>query len=235
MGPVRLVVSDRLGGVSRMEYQSLNLADHVGDDPADVAENRDLLARRLGIRPMAIVHAEHGARVRIVDVPGTAGPGDVLVTTTRGLGLLALSADCVAGAIAAPDVPALAVFHSGWRGVVADTAGAAVAALVDLGARPETMSFRLGPSICGLCYEVSDEVADQVARAAPPARSRTRAGTPAADIGAGVRWQLQRAGVPPDRGGERRCTLEDPNLFSHRRDGVTGRQGVLAALEEWSA
>jgi polyphenol oxidase len=28
-----------------------------------------------------------------------------------------------------------------------------------------------------------------------------------------------------------RCTVEDPQLFSHRRDGVTGRQAGLVWLD----
>ncbi len=229
LGPVRLVVTDRLGGVSRSPYDTLNLADHVGDAPAAVAVNRRLAAGVLGVGDVAVVKAEHGARVRVVDGPGTAEPADVLITRAPGLGMLALSADCVAGVLVDADLPALAVFHSGWRGVAADAVGAAVGALVGLGARPDRLTALLGPSICGACYEVSQAVQDEVAAAAPVARCSTRRGTPGVDIAAGVRWQLERSGVARISA-DARCTAEDDGLFSHRRDGATGRQGILAAL-----
>ena len=145
--------------------------------------------------------------------------------------MLALSADCVAGVLVAADIAALAVFHSGWRGVVADTAGAAVRALAELGARPDGLAARLGPCICGGCYEVSAAVQDEVSAAAPTARCSTRAGSPGVDIGAGVRWQLASGGGRPDRWRRPVHGARTPDLFSHRRDGATGRQGVLAVLE----
>ena len=36
----RFAFTDRYGGVSAAPYDELNLGDHVGDDPAAVADNR---------------------------------------------------------------------------------------------------------------------------------------------------------------------------------------------------
>ena len=47
--PVRMVFTSRAGGVSSSPYDSFNLGDHVGDDPADVAANRGRLARILDL------------------------------------------------------------------------------------------------------------------------------------------------------------------------------------------
>lgn len=229
LGPAALVVTDRRGGASRQPWDSLNLADHVGDDPLVVAANRGAVARRLGVSGFAVVQAEHGNRVRVVAAPGTAEPGDAVVTTVPGLGLLALSADCVAGAVAAPDVPAIAVVHSGWRGLVADVAGAVVESLVGLGADPAVMAVRLGPAICPGCYEVSAQVRSAVARQAPPAFSRTAAGAPSVDLVSAITWQFERAGVRRV-GSDPRCTAHDEDLYSFRRDGVTGRHAVAAVL-----
>jgi len=229
LGPARLVVSDRRGGVSRSPWEELNLADHVGDDPAAVATNRGLLAQRVAASAVAVVAAEHGNRCHRVSVPGTAPAGDALVTTQPGLALLALSADCVAGAVAAPDAGALAVFHAGWRGLVGGVVETTITALVGLGARPGAMSVRLGPAICPGCYEVAAQVREAAAAASAPAAATTRNGAPAIDLIAGVRHQLRRAGVLDVRA-DLRCTAEDRDLFSYRRDGTTGRQGVLAVL-----
>ena len=230
LGPARVVVTDRRDGVSRAPWDSLNLADHVGDEPGHVAENRRRVAQALGVGDPAVIRAEHGGRVHRVDRPGTAEPGDGLITTRPGLGLLALSADCVTGAIAAPDASALAVFHCGWRGVLSGIAGACVAGLADLGAAPERMMVRLGPAICPACYAVSAEVRAAVAAAAPTAAATTASGEPAVDVVAAVVWQLREAGVG-EIAVDSRCTAESAELYSYRRDGVTGRQAVLAVLQ----
>lgn len=231
LGPVRLLVTNRRGGVSRPPWHSLNLADHVGDDPAAVAQNRHRVASRLEVSSVAVIDAEHGSAVHLVDAAGTAPKGDALVTTQPGLGLLALSADCVAGAIAAPDIPAAAVFHCGWRGLAAGVVPATVAAMVGLGADPARLLVRLGPAICPGCYEVSREVRDRVAAVVPQCGAATVSGAPAIDLVGGAVAQLRAVGV---RGVavDGRCTAEDPALYSHRRDGVTGRQGILAVLED---
>lgn len=230
VGPARWYATDRRGGLSQPPWNSLNLADHVGDDPAVVAGNRAVVADHLGITNLSIVKAEHGNVVQYVDRVGTAAPGDVLVTNTLGLGLLVLAADCVPVVLVAPDTSAIAVVHSGWRGVVANAAGAAVTALSKFGANPSTVVARLGPSIAAECYEVSSEVQAQVVAAVPGAGTVTRSGRPAVDVAGGVQAQLQAEGVM-DIEADPRCTYCDPQLFSYRRDGVTGRQGMLVVLQ----
>ena len=64
----------------------------------------------------------------------------------------------------------------------------------------------------------------------PGSASTTRRGTPGLDVRAGIARQLAALGVgrvvvDP------RCTAEDPELFSHRRDGVTGRQAGVVWIE----
>lgn len=229
LGPVRLVLTDRRGGSSLPPWDSLNLADHVGDAAAAVSANRRLVAAAANVDEVAVIDAEHGSTVHKVAVGGRAPTGDALVTTRPGLGLLALSADCVAGAIAAPDLPAAAVFHCGWRGLAAGIVPATIAALERMGADTSQLLVRLGPAICPACYEVSDGVRDQVSAAVPQAWATTASGAAAIDLVGGTVAQLRAAGcraITPDE----RCTAEDSTLYSHRRDGITGRQAVLAVL-----
>jgi copper oxidase (laccase) domain-containing protein len=83
----------------------------------------------------------------------------------------------------------------------------------------ETITAWVGPHICGRCYEVPAGLRDQVCAAVPQAWGETSWGTPSVDVGAGVRAQLaaeEVAMVAVDR-----CTREDPDLYSHRRDGAT--------------
>jgi copper oxidase (laccase) domain-containing protein len=93
----------------------------------------------------------------------------------------------------------------------------------------------IGPSVCGSCYPVPPERAAQVvercsATVSDAALAHCPDGQPGSDVAAGVIARLGERGVAADlviRAGG--CTVEDPALFSHRRDGVTGRQGVVIA------
>lgn len=230
---MRRVVTDRSGGASASPYDTFNLADHVGDDPAAVELNRSRLARSIGVPVGDLVWMEpiHGRTIRRIDSPRKhAVPAcDGLVTTTPGLVLTALSADCVPILLADAAAGVIAAVHAGRVGVRLDVAGHAVAAMVAAGASADRIDALLGPAICGSCYEVPEDMQRDVEGAAPGSASRTTRGSPGLDLRAGIRGQLLAAGV-----GEvvcdPRCTLEEPTLFSHRRDGVTGRQAGMVWL-----
>ena len=228
IGSARYALTDRHGGVSRPPYDALDLGDHVGDDPAAVAQNRRLLAAELGLGPADLVFMSqvHGTEVAVVErapAPGEPAPvADALVTTAAGLALVVLVADCVPVLLAARRSEVVAVAHAGRRGVAAGVVPATVAAMRDLGARPDRMVAVVGPAVCGSCYEVPAEMADEVVSRVPAARSTTRDGTAGLDLRAGVVSQLLAAGVETVEA-DPWCTAESPDLYSHRRDGVTGR------------
>ncbi|CCG03132.1 peptidoglycan editing factor PgeF [Blastococcus saxobsidens] len=229
----RRVVTDRRGGRSRPPYDSFNLGGHVGDDPADVAANRGRVARELGVGEDRLVWMDqvHGTGVAVVDGP-QAGPlpaTDGVVTATPGLVLAVLAADCVPVLLADSETGVVAAVHAGREGVRQGVLPAALSAMARLGARARHVTALLGPAVCGACYEVPAPMQAEVARIAPAAAVRTRAGTPGLDLRAGVEEILRRAGIP-EVVQDPRCTVEDPTLFSHRRDGVTGRQAGLIWL-----
>jgi YfiH family protein len=168
----------------------------------------------------------HGARVAQVTGPGTTAGVDGLLTRTPGLVLLALGADCVPVGLVGEEW--IGVVHCGWRGLVADAVGAAVRGIAVHGDRVRTAI--LGPAVCGACYPVPRERADEVRRLIPPdaasaALVAARNGDPGIDVRAGLRVMLATLGVADVRQVDA-CTVEDPGLFSYRRDVVTGRQGI---------
>lgn len=230
---VRRVVTDRSGGASVAPYDAFNLGDRVGDDPAAVTANRARLARSIGVPQDVLVWTEpiHGRTIRTVDrAPVVAVPGcDGLVTTTPGLVLTALSADCVPILLADAAAGVVAAVHAGRIGVRLDIAGHAVAAMVAAGASAARIDALLGPAICGGCYEVPASMQRDVDTAAPGSATRTRSGSAGLDLRAGIRSQLLAAGVG-QVAVDPRCTFEERTLFSHRRDGVTGRQAGLVWL-----
>jgi YfiH family protein len=229
----RRVVTDRRGGRSRSPYDSFNLGDHVGDDAGDVAANRARAARELDVAEDWLVwmNQVHGTGVAVVDGPqdGAVPATDALVTATPGLVLCVLVADCVPILLADHEKGVVAAVHAGREGVRQGVVPAALSAMASLGARARHVTALLGPAVCGACYEVPEEMQREVARVAPAAAVRTRKGTPGLDLRAGIAEGLHRAGVTQVVH-DARCTVEDRLLFSHRRDGVTGRQAGLVWL-----
>lgn len=222
----RWVVTDRAGGDSASPYDSLNLGDHVGDDPDRVAANRARVAAEIGLAPddLRFMNQVHGARVAHVGHEPAEHPpeADAMVTAERGVALAVLVADCVPVLLTARRSDVIAVAHAGRRGVAAGVVTATVAAMQELGARPSRVVAKVGPAICGRCYEVPKAMQEEICAAVPEARSTTAVGTPGLDLRAAVVAQLMQAGVQTIEV-ESWCTAERDDLYSHRRDGVSGR------------
>lgn len=189
----------------------------------------ELLSRvedEVGVR-LARLSQVHGDRVLVVEAPmplGEVPDGDALVTRTRGLGLMIRVADCVPVVLADPDAGVIGAVHSGRPGMVLDIATRTVEVMREHGATDITAW--IGPHVCGACYEVPQRMQDEVVALVPASLATTSWGTPALDIGAGVRSQLEAAGVAVVEVGG--CTREDEGLHSYRRDGAAA--GRFAGL-----
>jgi polyphenol oxidase len=235
-GGAHFAFTDRWGGVSAVPYDSLNLGGAVGDDPAAVRANRERAARALGREPDRVVwmNQVHGRAVAVVDQPwGEADVprADAVVTTTAGLTLAVLTADCVPVLLADPVAGVAGAAHAGRPGLVAGVVVSAVDAMIALGAEPGRISALLGPAVCGKCYEVPAALRSEVVAAVPEAYAETSWGTPAVDVSAGVRAQLARCGVRVTDG-PAVCTLESTDHFSYRRERTTGRLASYVWLDD---
>ncbi len=225
--PVLAFFTTRRRGFSAPPFDSLNLAQHVGDDPDAVEANRTRVEGLAGRRVVYMSQA-HGNRVARVDRPDEAPEADAMVTTGSTVALAVLVADCVPILMHDAATDAVAAVHAGRMGVASGVVQRAVEALAALrGGGTAGISASVGPAICGGCYEVPAAMREKVAAIVPAARASTTWGTPSLDLRAAVCAQLEAAGVGvvtivgP-------CTRESPDLFSHRRDGVTGRfAGVI--------
>ncbi len=219
--------TDRRDGVSVGDYAGLNVGASVGDDPAAVAGNRAMIAGQLDALDLAFVRQVHGRDVARLTAPAAHPPeADAVVTDVVDLPVAVQTADCVPILLADLTGGQVAAVHAGWRGVVCDVVGAALDEMAATG----PVHAWIGPAICPGCYEVSDEVRAEVAAAAPEAYAQTRAGTPAVDVRAGVAGQLMRRGIRAEMVGG--CTFESEDLYSFRRDAVTGRQAAVIVLRE---
>ncbi|RKT56879.1 peptidoglycan editing factor PgeF [Saccharothrix australiensis] len=228
---IRRVVTTRSGGVSEPPYESFNLGDHVGDDPAAVAANRRRLAEGIGLTPDRLVWMEqvHGRTVAVVDGPqdGPLEATDAVVTRAERLALVVLTADCVPVLLGDPEAGVVAAVHAGRVGARVGVVPAALEAMRGLGAEVGRVEVLLGPAVCGQCYEVPAAMRADVERHLPGSAAESRAGKPSLDLRAGLWQQLADAGVARI-GVDPRCTVEERDLFSHRRDPGTGRiAGVI--------
>jgi polyphenol oxidase len=226
--------TSRAGGASPPPFASLNLSKTVGDEPAAVQRNRELVAAACGLLAgqlawMEQVHGTEVARVSERQLPPAQPRADAIFTDVPGLALCVQVADCAPVLIADPEAGLVGAAHAGRAGVAAGVVPALIAAMTAAGAQPARMVARIGPAICGGCYEVPAELQDQVAAAVPAAACRTRAGSAGIDIRAGVTAQLASAGID-QVSVDPRCTAEDSGLYSYRRDGPTGRFAGLVWL-----
>ena len=215
--------TDRLGGYSQGDFSSLNLALHVQDDPASVSKNRELIASQHG--PTMYMNQVHGNTVQIITNSDQESPTcDALVTATPGISLAVLTADCIPLLLSSANV--VAAVHVGRRGLVNGVARKTLQTMHELGAT--TITGKLGPSICGTCYEVDQNTFDEVVGLYPLARSSTARKTPALDLAKALIADLESLSVACTV--DPRCTNEDPDLFSYRKSHRTGRQAGLIRL-----
>ena len=231
---VRVLTTTREGGVSGGVYAGFNLADHVGDDAAAVAENRRRLAAITGVRNLHWLDQVHGCDVvRVSGAPDAVPPrADAVWTQERGLGIAVLTADCLPVVIAERSGALIAVAHAGWRGLVGGVLAATVAQLPV--AASECVAW-LGPAIGPAAYEVGGDVAETVQALGPHAEGVLHPGKAPGkfwfDLFLLARRELQRAGVGEVLS-DQICTVENTALYSYRRDGLTGRMATVAWLAD---
>lgn len=229
---VRALATWRSGGVSTGVHESLNLGDHVGDRPEAVAANRRRLreAARLPAEP-AWLKQVHGTRVADLDADGAPGEADASIAHRPGRVLAILTADCLPVVFAARDGSAVGAAHAGWRGLAGGVLEATVAAL---GLAPLNLLAWIGPGIGAKHYEVGEEVRTALLAADPGAAAAFRPsprGRHLCDLSGLARRRLEALGVG-EVGASADCTYSDANrYFSHRRDGLCGRQATLIWLE----
>jgi YfiH family protein len=231
---IRRVTTTRAGGASAPPFDTFNLGDHVGDDPAAVAANRKRLTAALGLGEDAVVwmNQVHGDRVVVVDGPVEAAVDktDALVTTTPRLALAVVTADCVPVLMGDARAGVVAAVHAGRVGAQNGVVARTVEGMLRAGAHAGDISALLGPAVSGRNYEVPEEMAAEVEAALPGSRTTTSRGTPGLDLRAGIARQLMALGISAIDV-DPRCTVDDRNLFSHRRDAPTGRLASLVWME----
>lgn len=228
---VRAAVTTRRGGCSIGPYASLNLGDHVGDDPQTVAANRARLREALALpSEPRWLRQVHGCAVADGAAAGTPAEADAAISRRVGEVCAVLTADCLPVLFCDRAGSRVGIAHAGWRGLAAGVLGAAVRALDAPG---ELMAW-LGPAIGPEAFEVGAEVREAFVDKNAAHADAFRASRPnhwLADLYALARRELTVLGVEDISGGGF-CTFADgERFFSYRRDGRTGRMASLIWLE----
>ena len=218
-------VTTRAGGASTGPWQGLNLATHVGDDPAHVGLNRAWLRAQLPGEPLWLEQV-HGIDCVMAESSLAGCKADASVSFEPWQICAVLTADCLPVLFCTQDGQCVAAAHAGWRGLLAGVLENTVRAMR---APPEQIIAWFGPAIGPDNFEVGTEV-----RTAFLAEDTQSAG---AFVAHGNKWladiyglahlRLQRLGLAGIYGGGE-CTVNDPERFySYRRDGATGRMASL--------
>jgi YfiH family protein len=229
---IHALVTTRAGGVSIGPYASLNLGDHVGDDPVAVAENRARLRAALALptAPGWLVQV-HGIEVVNAETSAAGARADASITTQPGIVCAVLTADCLPVFLCDRAGTRVSIAHAGWRGLAAGVIESTVAKLD--APRGELMAW-LGPAIGPSAFEVGPEVRAAFVDHDAGAACAFQAGTPGhwfADIYQLARRRLHVLGVHAVHGGDH-CTFNDTSRFySYRRDGVCGRMASLIWMD----
>ncbi|WP_119966331.1 peptidoglycan editing factor PgeF [Simplicispira lacusdiani] len=251
---VRALCTTRAGGASAPPFDTLNLGDHVGDDPRAVRANRAALGAALGGARPVFLRQVHGTAVAALHAALPDGMvADACVAATPGLACTIMVADCLPILLTDRQGRAVAAAHAGWRGLagqggvgVVESVFKGFSALALAGQAPEAMDSIahaadtlawLGPCIGPRAFEVGAEVrAAFCAHDAAAARHFTDqgGGKYLADLAGLARQRLAALGITSvhgNDGGPDWCTVSRPSrFFSHRRDSAAlGGSGRMAA------
>lgn len=232
---VHALTTTRKGGVSVAPYAGLNLGDHVADDPAAVATNRQQLIDELGLQtPPQWLQQVHGVQVVQAQPDGQVPEADACWSDQAGQACIVMTADCLPVFFTDRQGSKVAVAHAGWRGL----ADGILEQTLNCFANPADVLCWLGPAIGPDAFEVGGEVRAQFCAQLPASEQAFKpvVGKEAedkwlADIYQLARLRLNAAGVTAISGGDH-CTFSNAdNFYSYRRDGVTGRMASIIWLD----
>ena len=246
-GHVHAVFTTRAGGQSAAPFDSLNLGDHVGDQPLDVAFNRATLHQAIGAQPVFLsqVHGTHVAWLSDTSLDGTQA--DACMTDQPGVACTIMVADCLPVLLTNTQGTLVAAVHAGWRSLagqggvgILELACKPFRPLVQVNSAQVAINFIawLGPCIGPQKFEVGPDVMDAFVAHDPLSQSMFTPHTPGkwlANLQGLARLRLAALGVTQVYGNDGSrdwCTVSNPSrFFSYRRDGVTGRMAASIWLD----
>lgn len=225
---VHALTTTRQGGVSHPPFDSLNLATHVHDNPADVTENRHRLKTELLLPNDPFwLNQQHTNRVINLDETNSQD-ADGSYTAKKDIICCVLTADCLPILLSDKSGTEVAAIHAGWRGLASG--------IIDNGIKhfkhsPKELFAWIGPAISRDHYEIDNSVRSQFLHNdidSAPAFIPSRTDHWRLDLPKLAKQYLKKCGITQIYGGDY-CTFSDVKRFySYRRDG--GKTGRIATL-----
>ena len=227
---VMALVTTRAGGTSGGPWTSLNLGDHVGDSPAQVAENRRLLRKHLPSDPVWLSQL-HGTGCVDAAEAKAGAKADASFCRKPGIVCAVLTADCLPVLLCDEAATVVGAVHAGWRGLAAGVIESAVTAMAVPGS---TLMAWLGPAIGPKVFEVGPEVRSAFVTHDIQAASAFVPGSKGkwyCDIHTLAHRRLNKLGICRVASADF-CTAQDTERFySYRRERITGRMASCIWLE----
>jgi len=237
---IRALTTLRTGGFSLRDYQSLNVASHVGDEEKAVLANRQILKDKAGL-PTEPYWLKQVHGVRVIEAKSFAlnppPEADASVAFAPGQVCAVMTADCLPLLITDKGGSRVAAIHAGWRGLAAGIIENTVQSLIARpGDLPEDLLVWLGPAIGPKQFEVGPEVYNIFVDADPDAsfafQAKAEQGRWLADIYHLASLRLKKLGITQIYGGDY-CTYSDSKRFySYRRDKTTGRMASMIWIDK---
>lgn len=236
---VRALTTRRIGGRSSGVFDSLNLADHVGDSPADVLHNRATLKRSLDLpsEPIWLTQV-HGTNVvslndqcSVERQPNNGSPliADGVMTNTHSRVCAIMTADCMPVFLCDRSGQEVALLHAGWRGLAA---GIVESAIEKMQANAKDIFVWAGPSIGPKHFEVGKDVQRQLGGSSNCYTAHADIDKVFANLYLILAERLSRVGIA-DYSHSSSCTFRDNDqYFSYRRDGECGRMASLIWIDK---
>ncbi|MBF0784309.1 peptidoglycan editing factor PgeF [Muribacter muris] len=228
---IHALTTTRSGGVSQAPFESLNVGEHVNDDPLAVRQNRTLLQNALKL-PNPPVYLTQTHSTQVLTLPHQAEQSleaDAVYTDQPNQVCLVMTADCLPALFCSEDGTEIAAAHAGWRGLCDGVLEATAAKFRCL---PHQIRVWLGPAIGATAFQVGQDVIGQFCAVDPQANSafvpdQCASGKFLGDLYQIARQRLQRLGITQISGGDY-CTYTDSKrFFSYRRENMTGRMATL--------
>ncbi len=230
---VKALQTTRLGGISQAPYDTLNLGDHVQDNPIHVAHNRQLLSDFVPSEPVWL-NQVHGTRVIDAALSSCIESADAAFTQKKEVVCVTMTADCLPVLVCDTQGTIVAAIHAGWRslcdGVIEQTIQTMLAQRPELA--PTQLMAWLGPAIGPQAFEVGEEVRAQFIAKDSHAESAFVASSEKwlGNLSMIARQRLRLLGIEAVFGGNECTYSNSEKYFSFRRDGVTGRMATLIWL-----
>ncbi|MDG6479587.1 peptidoglycan editing factor PgeF [Glaesserella parasuis] len=227
---VHAFTTTREGGVSQAPFDSLNLGDHVTDEPQSVQTNREILQEQGNLPHFPLYLTQtHSTRVLRLPYEQNDIEADAVYTNQANQVCLVMTADCLPVLFCSKDGKEIAAAHAGWRGLCDGVLEATVA---EFECKPENICVWLGPAIGPTAFQVGEDVIEQFCAFDPQAREAFVAdeyisGKFLGNLYQIARQRLNKLGITEIAGGDYCTYCDAEQFFSYRRDKVTGRMATL--------